>query len=61
MHNDLIVSIISERNTTATSPSPYTLNDTTKRPSVDSLLDELQLAHTAGGSASPIYAVPNNG
>lgn len=61
MYNNQIVSIISERSTTATSPSPYTLNDTTKRPSVDSLLDELQLAHTTGGSASPIYAVPNNG
>lgn len=32
--------------------SPSTLNDTYKRPSVDSLLDELS-------NAGPIYAVPN--
>lgn len=32
----------------------YPLNDSIKRPSVDSLLDELSNAHSG-----PIYAVPN--
>lgn len=31
------------------------LNDSAKRPSVDSLLDELSQAHSTG----PIYAIPN--
>lgn len=38
-----------------TSPSQTFLNDSIKRPSVDSLLDELSNAHNSG----PIYAVPN--
>lgn len=38
------------------SPSPNVLSDSIKRPSVDSLLDELSNAHNTG---SPIYAVPN--
>ncbi|XP_055643056.1 leupaxin isoform X6 [Toxorhynchites rutilus septentrionalis] len=40
-------------NNGTTSPSPYAINDTIKRPSVDSLLDELSNAN-----ANPIYAVP---
>ncbi|KXJ83453.1 hypothetical protein RP20_CCG006390 [Aedes albopictus] len=40
-------------NNGTTSPSPYAINETIKRPSVDSLLDELSAAN-----ANPIYAVP---
>lgn len=42
----------------AISPSQqmHSLNDSYKRPSVDSLLDELSNANNSGG---PIYAVPN--
>lgn len=36
------------------SPIPY-INDSIKRPSVDSLLDELTNVHTS----SPVYAVPH--
>lgn len=39
----------------STSPSQTYLNDSIKRPSVDSLLDELSNAHSTG----PIYAIPN--
>jgi paxillin len=38
----------------ASSPSPY-ISDSIKRPSVDSLLDELSNANNSG----PLYAVPN--
>ncbi|XP_037042323.1 leupaxin isoform X3 [Bradysia coprophila] len=45
-----------ERNANGSvSPSPNVLSDSIKRPSVDSLLDELSNAHNSG----PIYAVPN--
>ncbi|EDS36123.1 paxillin [Culex quinquefasciatus] len=40
-------------NNGTTSPSPYAINDSIKRPSVDSLLDELSNANQ-----NPIYAVP---
>jgi paxillin len=38
-----------------TSPTSNVLNDSTNRPSVDSLLEELSSAHTV----PPVYAVPN--
>ncbi|XP_053663306.1 paxillin-like [Anopheles marshallii] len=41
-------------NAIVTSPSPYAINDSIKRPSVDSLLEELSNAHS-----NPIYAVPH--
>lgn len=44
-----------EKGAGTTSPSQTFLNDSIKRPSVDSLLDELSNAHNSG----PIYAVPN--
>lgn len=44
-----------EKRAGTTSPSQTFLNDSIKRPSVDSLLDELSNAHNSG----PIYAVPN--
>ncbi|XP_055596923.1 paxillin-like isoform X6 [Uranotaenia lowii] len=46
-----IVEKQNQQNNGTTSPSPYTINDSIKRPSVDSLLDELS-------NANPIYAVP---
>lgn len=43
------------QNGTASPSQMNTLNDSYKRPSVDSLLDELSNANSTG----PIYAVPN--
>ena len=45
--------VVDPPNNGTTSPSPYAINDTIKRPSVDSLLDELSNANQ-----NPIYAVP---
>lgn len=44
------------QNGTASPSQMHTLNDSYKRPSVDSLLDELSNANSTAG---PIYAVPN--
>lgn len=44
-----------EKRSGSQTPQQYPLNDSIKRPSVDSLLDELSNAHSVG----PIYAVPN--
>lgn len=44
-----------EKKNAPKSPSHHILNDSIQRPSVDSLLDELSSAQSAG----PIYAIPN--